>query len=141
MGCLACLMALQHNCRLPFTSCSGAHERVQGYQSTPENECASLISCLWPVDDLGFMHTKCLNPSSHIKTIYCKTLTILELVIKISEEFQLQMSIKTLYCSLVPPPTSEYGFIAHLSQVAKINWKKSSGRLWVCWIHFEDTSF
>jgi len=49
-----------------------------------------------------------LNPSSHIDMICCKALKTLGFVMRVTKEFSLNNTVKTLYCALVRP-ILEYG--------------------------------
>jgi len=51
--------------------------------------------------DLGIIFNTDLNFLSHIEMLCCKALKMLGFVIRISKEFNLYSSLKTIYCSLV----------------------------------------
>lgn len=60
--------------------------------------------------DLGFTLTQTLCPGKHIETRCCKAFKLLGFIFRISREFHLSSSLKTLYCSLIRPIV-EYGSV------------------------------
>uniref|UniRef100_A0A2S2NAB7 Putative RNA-directed DNA polymerase n=1 Tax=Schizaphis graminum TaxID=13262 RepID=A0A2S2NAB7_SCHGA len=78
-------------------------------------------SCLISVDssicDLGFTFTSSLSPRAHIDKITCKALKVLGFIKRISCEFKLTSSLKSIYCALVRPIV-EYGSIVWDPQTA-----------------------
>jgi len=62
------------------------------------------------VMDLGFKFNSKLDPGPHINYVCCKALKTLGFILRLSRDFQLGLSIKSLYCALVRP-ILEYGAI------------------------------
>ncbi|XP_025192863.1 uncharacterized protein LOC112592916 [Melanaphis sacchari] len=62
------------------------------------------------VTDLGFKLSCYLDPSYHINYVCCKAFKSLGFVMRLSKDFQFDISIKTLYCALVRP-ILEYGSV------------------------------
>jgi len=59
---------------------------------------------------LGFIFTLSLSPRSHITSITCKAFKLLGYIRRVSSEFKLKNSLKSLYCALVRP-ILEYGSV------------------------------
>ncbi|KAF0749035.1 Reverse transcriptase domain-containing protein [Aphis craccivora] len=62
------------------------------------------------VRDLGFHFLPNLFPTLYFQEICCKSLKLMGFIKRISYEFNLDRSLKILFCSLVQP-ISEYGFV------------------------------
>lgn len=62
------------------------------------------------VMDLGFKFNSKLDPGPHINYVCCKALKTLGFIMRLSRDFRLELSIKSLYCALVRP-ILEYGAI------------------------------
>jgi hypothetical protein len=68
------------------------------------------ISSVDSLRDLGFIFTPSLSPRSHITSITCKAYKLLGFIRRVSSEFKLTNSLKSLYCALVRP-ILEYGSV------------------------------
>lgn len=77
---------------------------------------------------LGFKLSGHLTPSLHVDIINCKSLKVLGFMLRLFREIELQISLKTLYCTLVHP-ILEYGAIIrspHASDDIKLIRKNST---------------
>ncbi|XP_025202952.1 uncharacterized protein LOC112600033 [Melanaphis sacchari] len=70
----------------------------------------ALTTCNNYVKDLGFTFTRNLCPNMHIQIICCKALKLLGFINRVSSDFHLLSTLKTLFCSLVRP-IFEYGSV------------------------------
>jgi hypothetical protein len=70
----------------------------------------TLKICNNSVKDLGFTLTRNLCPNIHIQIICCWALELFSFINRVSSDFHLLTSLKTLFCSLVLP-FLEYGTI------------------------------
>lgn len=68
------------------------------------------VSSVDSIRDLGFIFTPSLSPRSHINNITCKAYKLLGFIRRVSGEFKLTNSLKSLYCALVRP-ILEYGSV------------------------------
>lgn len=60
------------------------------------------VYCIYGyVIDLDFKLSGSLDPRLHIDMICCKVLKVLGFVMRLTKEFTLKNSVKTLYCALV----------------------------------------
>jgi len=59
------------------------------------------ISSVDSLRDLGFVFTPSLSPRSHITSITCKAFKLLGFIRRVSCEFKLKNSLKSLYCVLL----------------------------------------
>lgn len=66
------------------------------------------------VRDLGFRFSSNLSPRLQIEEIFYKTLTLLDFFQRISHEFKLFGSLKTLYCTLIKSETCTWIWICYL---------------------------
>jgi hypothetical protein len=75
--------------------------------------------------DLGITFDRSLTFQTHIEKVTCKALKLLGFVKRISAEFKLSISLKTLYCSFVWP-VLEYDklFVIRAYLMVAINLKK-----------------
>ena len=66
------------------------------------------MDCILPCEDnyvidLGFKFSSSLDSSFYIDMICCKVLKTLGFVMRLTKEFFLNNTVKTLYCALVDP--------------------------------------